>query len=147
MVFTWSIICCTIFLNFGSSLPCGSEVNALFNFYETLLISFWFFFLGGPLLGMVLGSMGFTFGGNPERIISLHGMKGIHCWSELLVPTEYPSLSIEFGHLLKLSKNNCSSSGHSLEAKLFFTGPKSGTFFYYTSIFWCYTYSYYYINK
>ena len=29
---------------------------------------------------------------------------------------------------MKRSENNFSSSGHSLEVKLFFTGPKSGTF-------------------
>ena len=98
------------------------------------------------MIGLVIGAMGFLLYGNEGWIIYLHDMKGLHCWSELTIPTEPPILSIEYSHTLKRPKNNCSSSGHSLEAKLFFTGPKSGTFFYHTSVFML-TYSYTYTPK
>ena len=130
----WSTIWCTVSPpDLWLFPPLWEWGNYTFWFSNSILLSLLFLFLGEPFLGMVLGSMGFTFWGNPGGIISLHYMKGTHCWYQLLIPTEPPSLSIEYVNPLKRFKNNCSSSGHSLEAKLFFTGPESGTFFYHTS--------------
>ena len=105
-----SMICNMVYcfyLTSGSSFPSGSAVNVPFDFSNRLILSFWFFFLRKYLLGLVLGAMGFPFWVNPGWIISLHGLTGLHCWSELLISNEPPSLSIDSVHPLKRSKNNC----------------------------------------
>ena len=82
---------------------------------------------------MVLGAMGFPFWENDGSLISLHDMKDLHFWSELLVPTEPTSLSIEYVHIMKRSKRIIPHPVIFLKPNSFFTGPKSGKFFYHTS--------------
>ena len=115
----WSVMWCNFFLTYGFSLPFGNEVNILFGFSKSLLISLLLFLSGG---GFALAGYWFNyfpFWGNPGWIISLHGMKSLHWWYGILNPTEPPSLSIESINTLQLSKKNCFPSGHSIEAKLF----------------------------
>ena len=80
------------FLTSVSYLPCGSEVNVPFYFSKIFLLSFLFLFLGKPFLGLVLGKMSFPYWGNHGWIISLYGVKGLHWWSKLLIPTEPSSI-------------------------------------------------------
>ena len=76
--------------------------------------------IGGTLLGIVIVLLGLPLWGHSVWIISLHGMKGLHCWSKLIIPTETPGIYIESVLPLKLHKKKCSSSGHLFEAKIFF---------------------------
>ena len=117
-------------------LPPLWECGLPFGFFKCLLLYLWFFFLDETLLALVLGAIGFPFWINYDRIIYVHGVKDLCWWSELLVLTELPSLSIEPGNPLKLSINKLSSSCHSLEVKLFFIWTKSGIIFHQTSNFY-----------
>ena len=94
------------FLIYDCSLPCGSEANVPFCFYNSLLLSFLFLFiLVKPFLGLVLVEMGCTLWGNTGCIISLHGMKYLRCLYDLPISNNPPNLSIKYVHPLKCSKN------------------------------------------
>ena len=110
----------------GSSLPCGSEVNLRFRFSKILSLSFWW---GGCLLGMVLGSSGFTFWVKPEWIISPHGMNSLYYLSELIIPTEPPVYLLKLFILWDFPERIVPHQVMCLKQNYFFVSPKSGIYF------------------
>ena len=89
-LFDGMFLICNLMYYFPWSLGLPSLVGVRLMYPLFFLIVYYFLLtitIGGPLIGLVLGAMGFTLWVNTRYILSLHGIKGLHCWYELLIPT------------------------------------------------------------
>ena len=91
MSFIFNLLYC--FFTWPLDFPFIVGVRLIYLFTFLIFISFFLILnIGEIFLGLVLGAMDFPFWVNYGWIISLHCMKGLHCWSALLIPTKPPSL-------------------------------------------------------